>query len=248
MSRHLITLIIVIFPQYAVYAESTDIGDFASRFLDDANETFIKPNNIAALLLASGAGVILHNSDADRNLNDNFERHRAFNDTTDKTFDLIGNPAIQIGSAGIWYLFGHANADELNKQRAMTMLSALAITDTVTFGLKAIVNTERPNGDNHSFPSAHTASSFCAASVLDEYYGPKVGIPAYIAASLVGWRMMDSGDHWASDVLFGATLGFIVGHSAAGKHKQLEIAGFQVEPLLSLNVNSATGICLVKRF
>jgi hypothetical protein len=38
--------------------------------------------------------------------------------------------------------------------------------------------------------------------------------------------MMDSHDHWASDVLFGGTLGYIVGHTVAGKHKQLELAGF----------------------
>ena len=118
------------------------------------------------------------------------------------------------------------------------MLSALAITDTATFGLKLVVNDERPNGDNFSFPSAHTASSFCVASVLDEFYGPQVGVPAYIGAAFVGWRMMDSGDHWASDVLFGGTLGYIVGHSVAAKHKQLEIAGFQIEPMISFGLPS----------
>lgn len=191
-----------------------------------------------------GASVTLHNTDADRNLNDNFNSHRAFNDTSDKVFDLAGNPVIHLGATGIWYL----SADESNQQRALTMLSALAITDSVTFGLKAIVNTERPNGDDFSFPSAHTASSFCVASVLDEFYGPQVGIPAYIGAALVGWRMMDSGDHWASDVLFGGTLGFVVGHSVAAKHKAIEIAGFKVEPIVSVGVNPATGIGLVKRF
>ena len=128
------------------------------------------------------------------------------------------------------------------------MLSALAITDSAAFGLKLVVNTERPNGDDFSFPSAHTASSFCVASVLDEYYGPQVGIPAYIGAALVGWRMMDSHDHWASDVLFGGTLGYIVGHTVAGKHKQLELAGFQIQPLVSFDTHPASGLCLVKRF
>jgi membrane-associated phospholipid phosphatase len=237
-------LLIVVFLQYPAHAESTDLSDFPSRLLGDINETFTMPNNIAALLLTGGAGAILHNTDADRNLNDNFNRRRAFNDTTDKIFDLAGNPAIHIGSAGIWYL----TSDESNRQRPLTMLSALAITDTVTFGLKAIVNTERPNGDNLAFPSAHTASSFCAASVLDEYYGPKVGIPAYIAASLVGWRMLDSGDHWASDVLFGATLGYVVGHSVAGKHKELELAGFKIEPMICPAINPTAGIVFVKRF
>jgi membrane-associated phospholipid phosphatase len=29
--------------------------------------------------------------------------------------------------------------------------------------------------------------------------------------------MMDEGDHWASDVLFGAVLGWVVGHTVAGR-------------------------------
>jgi membrane-associated phospholipid phosphatase len=244
IKRFQIAFLIVTFLLRSANAELTDFNDLASRFLGDVNETFTKSNNLAALLLTGGASIVLHNTDADRNLNDNFNSHRAFNDTSDKAFDLAANPAIHIGAAGIWYLF----SDESNQQRALTMLSALAITDTVTFSLKAIVNTERPNGNDFAFPSAHTASSFCVASVLDEYYGPQVGVPAYIGAALVGWRMMDSGDHWASDVLFGGTLGFVVGHSVAAKHKPIEIAGFKVEPMVSFGINPSSGIALVKRF
>jgi hypothetical protein len=65
---------------------------------------------------------------------------------------------------------------------------------------------------------------------------------------MVGWRMMDSHDHWASDVLFGGTLGYVVGHSVAAKHKQLEIAGFKIEPMIDIGAHPATGIALVKRF
>jgi membrane-associated phospholipid phosphatase len=236
-------------------AESNDVGAFASRlvnefpqtFISDANAAFSKPTNLAALLLAGGASIALHNTDADKNINDNLH-HRAFEESTSDFFDLAGNPAIHLGATGIWYLYSQANREDLGRERAWIMLSALAVTDTVTFGLKAIVNNERPNGDNFSFPSAHTASSFCVASVLDEYYGPQVGLPAYIAASMVGWRMMDSGDHWASDVLFGGAVGYIVGHSVAGKHKQLELAGFKIEPMIDIGTHPSTGIALVKRF
>ena len=251
MTRYLITLLIVIFSQYPANADSNnlpDVSGFPARVLYDANEAFSKPNNLAALLVAGGISSALHNSDADKNLNDNFNRHRAFSDASDKLFDYAGNPGIHLGATGLWYLFSRSNADEFNQQRAWTMLSALAVTDATAFGLKFIVNTERPNGDNFSFPSAHTASSFCAASVLDEFYGPQVGLPAYLGASLVGWRMMDSGDHWVSDVLFGGTLGFIVGHSVAARHKQLEIAGFKIEPVLDFGNRPSTGIALVKRF
>ncbi len=246
MMRHYVTLLVVIFLQCPAYAESNDLSSFPARFLSDVNETFTKPNNLAALLLAGGASIAMHNTDADKNLNDNFDRHRAFNNTSDKIFDYAGNPGIHLGATGIWYLLSEDNRVE--QQRATTMLSALAITDAAAFGLKLVVNDERPNGHNFSFPSAHTASSFCAASVLDEFYGPEIGIPAYIGACFVGWRMMDSHDHWASDVLFGGTLGYIVGHSVAAKHKQLEIAGFRVEPMMDFGGCPAAGIAFVKRF
>jgi membrane-associated phospholipid phosphatase len=247
-------LITFIFPALA-YSEPNSIEAFGSRlvnefpstFLSDANATFTNTNNIAALLLAGGASIAMHNTSADRNLDENFRHHRAFNDSTSDFFDIAGNPLTHLSATGIWYLL--SDDDRTGQDRAWTMLSALAITDTAAFGLKYIVNTDRPNGDNYSFPSAHTASSFCVASVLDEYYGPQVGIPAYIGASFVGWRMMDSGDHWASDVLFGGTLGYIVGHTVAGKHKQLELAGFQIQPLVSIdNTHPASGLCLVKHF
>ncbi len=232
-----------------------NLGTFASRLINemperafnDAKDTFTDSNNLLLLALAGGASIAMHNSDADRNLNENFQRHHGFNDTGDKIFDLAGHPGTHLAATGLWYLFSSADADTLNQQRVWTMISALAVTDSVTFGLKAIRNNERPNGEDWSWPSAHAASSFCAASVLDEFYGPNVGIPAYVGACFVGWRMMDSGDHWASDVLFGATLGYVVGHSVAGKHK-LEFAGFDVIPTLATTYTPSAGISLLKRF
>jgi hypothetical protein len=84
--------------------------------------------------------------------------------------------------------------------------------------------------------------------VLDEFYGPKVGIPAYLFAGFVGYRMMDSGDHWASDVLFGGVLGYVIGHAVAGEHKKLELAGFKILPLIAPHRGSTAGIMLAKEF
>jgi membrane-associated phospholipid phosphatase len=251
-----VLLLITIILPALTYGQPNSIGTFGSRlvnefpsiFISDANATFTNSTNIAALLIAGGASIAMHNTDADKNINENLHR-RAFNDTTDKIFDIGGNPFTHLGVTGLWYLASQSNNDELNCQRAESMLSALILTDAVTLGLKAIRNNETPNGKDFAWPSGHTASSFCVASVLDEYYGPQVGIPAYIGAAMVGWRMMDSGDHWASDVLFGGTLGYIVGHTVAGKHKHLDLAGFQIQPLVSIdNSRPASGLCLVKRF
>ena len=226
----------------------SDFANWPGRIIEDSKETFSRRDNIAALLLAGGASIAMHNSDADDNLAGNFERHRTFQGFTDESLDQIGNPGTHFAVTGLWYALSAQSQDEFNKERAWTMMTALAVNGMATVGLKAIRDNDCPNGKSWAWPSGHTSSSFTVASVLDEFYGPKVGIPAYALASLVGYRMMDTGDHWGSDVVFGAALGWVVGHTIAGKHKQFEIAGFKVVPYIGNANGSAMGVSLVKRF
>jgi membrane-associated phospholipid phosphatase len=128
------------------------------------------------------------------------------------------------------------------------MRTAVTITFLTTAALKTARNNDTPNGKNRAWPSGHTSSSFTVASVLDEYYGPKVGIPAYIIASLVAYRMMDTGDHWGSDIVFGATLGWVVGHTVAKQDKDLKIAGFDIVPFVPQTEKPAFGIGFIKRY
>lgn len=205
---------------------------------------------MTALLLAGGASVAMHKSDADETIAENLLWHRTVHGFTDESLNIIGSPAFHFPAAGLWYIISAENQDQLNKQRAATMITALSVSGAVIVGLKAIRDNDTPNGGNWAWPSGHTASSFTAASVLDEFYGPKVGIPAYILASCVAYRMMDTGDHWGSDIVFGATLGWVVGHTIAGKHKNLELAGFELMPytVAPTSRSAASGISLVKRF
>jgi membrane-associated phospholipid phosphatase len=226
----------------------TDFANWPNRIIEDSKDSLFRKDNFTALLLAGGASIAMHQSDADKDIAKNFESNNTFNDWTDKTFDLIGGPGFHFAATGFWYALSADSGDEFNRDRAWTMMTALATTGLVTVGLKGIRDNETPNGKKWAWPSGHTASSFTVASVLDEFYGPEVGIPAYILASLVGWRMMDTGDHWASDVVFGATLGWVVGHTVAGKHKELEIAGFKVLPYTASANGSVVGINLFKRF
>jgi membrane-associated phospholipid phosphatase len=87
---------------------------------------------------------------------------------------------------------------------------------TYTTMLKSAAHRTRPDGSNTlSFPSGHTSSAFAMASVFDAHYGPKVGIPAYAAAAAIGLSRIESNKHHLSDVLAGATLGYLVGHSVS---------------------------------
>ena len=234
----------------SIFLESAkaDLANWPRRIIEDSEDVYLKKDNLFALLLAGGAGIAMHNSGADKNIAEHFEKHSVFHGFADESFNTIGHPGTHFVGTGLWYMLSAESGDEFNRERAWTMMTALSFTWVTTMGLKAIRDNETPNGKSWAWPSGHTSSSFTVASVLDEFYGPKVGIPAYALASLVGYRMADTGDHWASDVVFGATLGWVVGHTVAGKHKRLEIAGFKVLPYMGGTDSSAVGISLLRQF
>ena len=233
---------------YLLESATFNIEDWPRRIIADSKETFLRPGNMTALLLAGGASIAMHSSGADKELAENFDNPRVFHGFTDESINIIGSPWTHLGVSSLWYAMSAKNQDEFNKQRAGAMIRSLGVTSAITMTLKAIRDNESPNGKKWAWPSGHTASSFTVASVLDEFYGPRVGIPAYAGACVVGYRMIDSGDHWGSDVIFGATLGWVVGHTFAGKHKELEVAGFKVLPFMENDNGPVVGVMLVKKF
>ncbi len=82
-----------------------------------------------------------------------------------------------------------------------------ALTLAVTYGLKYSVSATRPNGADHSFPSGHSSISFASSEFIRERYGLNYGIPAYIAASFVGYSRVESKAHYTRDVIAGALIG-----------------------------------------
>ncbi len=82
-----------------------------------------------------------------------------------------------------------------------------ALTLGATYGLKYAVNERRPNGESHSFPSAHSSVSFASAEYIRKRYGWEFGIPAYALASFVAYSRVESDQHYAHDVIAGAAIG-----------------------------------------
>ena len=110
------------------------------------------------------------------------------------------------------------------KQGAFTA----AATAGASLLLKYTVKKERPDfSNNHSFPSGHTAVTFATASFLMRRYGWKVGVPAYVLSTYVGWGRIYGKKHDIWDVLAGAAIGagsaFIFTRPFAEKH-ELQIA------------------------
>jgi membrane-associated phospholipid phosphatase len=225
-----------------------DLRKWPKRLIADSKATFLRFDNATALLLAGGASIIMDNDGSDKEIARYFEKHSSLDGFEDESLNVLGHPATHAGATALWYFLSAENDDIDNMQRAWTMRTALTLSFLATSGLKLARNNESPNGKDYAWPSGHTSSSFTVASVLDEFYGPNVGIPAYVAASAVAYRMMDTGDHWGSDVVFGATLGWVVGHSVAGRHKKIGLAGFDIVPYMSSTEESVAGIGFLRQF
>ncbi len=225
-----------------------DAKAFPNVVWEDAKKTFLDSDNLLFLLMAGGGSIALQDR-ADERIADHFKENGKMSKDLDKFTDIVGGPGIHFAATGIWYLLAANNKDDINIQRSWIMFRALTVTGATTLLLKGTVQNHTPNGKDWAWPSGHTSSSFAVAAVLDEFYGPKIGIPAYLGAGFVGYRMMESGDHWASDVLFGGVLGYIVGHAIAGENTPLELAGFKVQPLVTtLHAKPSAGIAFGKRF
>ena len=80
-------------------------------------------------------------------------------------------------------------------------------TALTTVALKYSLDTTRPNGKKHSMPSGHTSASFSGAGFLHMRYGWEYGVPAYLAASAVGWSRVEADAHYWRDVIVGAVIG-----------------------------------------
>lgn len=113
----------------------------------------------------------------------------------------------------------------------------ILITAAITQGLKCAIEEQRPNGrSSNSFPSGHTSAAFSGATFLGHRYGWKYGLPAYMAASYVGYSRVYAAKHWQHDVLVGAALAYGVSHFVTSKYQDPNLV---VAPL---NVKGAQGI------
>jgi membrane-associated phospholipid phosphatase len=110
--------------------------------------------------------------------------------------------ALTVAAGGLTY-------DKQDASGRLQLVEALAATAGVTYGLKYSIDETRPNGGAHSFPSGHTSVSFAAADFIERRYGWDYGIPAYLAASFVGYSRVEAKAHYTHDVLAGAAIGIL---------------------------------------
>jgi undecaprenyl-diphosphatase len=93
---------------------------------------------------------------------------------------------------------------------------AVGVADLLADAIKFAVPRHRPfepqlgpHERTHSFPSGHTATAFAGATMLASY-APRLRVPLYVLAVLIGLSRLYNGVHYPTDVIAGAVLGLLV--------------------------------------
>jgi len=89
-----------------------------------------------------------------------------------------------------------------------------------------------------SFPSGHTTVAFAAATVFaSEYKNVKwVPIVAYSAATLIGLSRITENQHWATDVVAGAAIGYLAGINVVNNYHRYAKIQAAKKNTVSLNL------------
>lgn len=225
-------------------------GEYVKGYFTDTGRMLASPANwdgsdwlTAGLVIGATAGTYLVDADIR-----NFARRNqsSTGDSLAVVGNTLGNPVYTLPPLGLLYLYGNLNEDPKARRTSLLAVESLAISGVFTWTLKLATQRPRPftgespgtwNGPglrtiNPAFPSGHTPASFAVATVVAEEYGNNPYIPplAYGLATLTGLSRIYDDKHWASDVVFGAAIGYFVAKTVVGYHKSSGSASVKILP------------------
>lgn len=190
-----------------------------------AREVQVASRALLALAAGGTAGFISYHF-VDEPMREFSQLHRSeVSSEVSAVFQPLGRSKYMIPAGGLVYASGLAFRDPKMQRTGVLLVSSLLLNDLITSNLKDEFQRRRPNEANHnsyfeggeggrhfaSFPSAHTSTAFTFATSLATVYQDHKWVPpvAYSVASLVGLSRIHDNKHWTTDVLAGATVGFL---------------------------------------
>ena len=194
-----------------------------------------------AAILGVGVAATAYLFSVDKQISDQFRDPQSQRNPTLRSISDFGNyagdPGTVVVGAGIW-LSGHLTHDRTRELVGRRTLEALAAAATATFVLKMVTGRARPDespdepmdfrlgrgfgnrNEFQSFPAGHVSQIFAFASAIDAELNriapdhPKWLVPLLYAVATTGGASRFYRDrHWTSDVVFGATIGFVAGRA-----------------------------------
>jgi len=224
-----------------------DVKELVPTIWDDTKATFTDKWALVGFAAAVAAGVAIDAANLNGQVADHYQRKGSqLTKFWDMVGDVGGNPGAHFAVAGAMYAVSLSRDDIKTYEVSKTLINALSVNGLVTLALKGIADSESPNGDDFGWPSGHTSSSFCFATVMHKAYGPWVGVPLFAFASFVGYERIDARNHDFNDVISGALIGIAIGHAVSQNH-EFKVFGMDIIPW-SDPVRGGVGVALVKQW
>ncbi len=187
-------------------------GDMPADVVDDIQAL---PTTANALWLLGGTAMTFGGSLLDAQARDTLARAGGPWPTLARVGNLWGDGRVQVPlSLSLWAL-GNSRNDARLAGDGYALARAQLLTATTVGLLKVAVRRERPDGDAYAFPSGHTAVAFATAAVLTRRRGDGLAALSLVLAGVTSMGRIEVSRHWLSDVLAGATIGWIVGRTVA---------------------------------
>lgn len=164
-------------------------------------------------------------------INDNFYDDNVNSIT--KFTNIIGKEIFILPCIAGTYVVSAINKDCRLRNMSLAVLQSFVYAEVATAGIKVLTCRVRPsdvngqqttdNGqswlgpfaafESTSFPSGHAMRSFAVAATVSGFYPEKtwVGVVSYSMATLCSLGRIASKEHWTSDVVVGAALGYFIG-------------------------------------
>ena len=188
-------------------------------------------DNLLPLLV--GAGLTAATHPVDRKLERYFDGGNRLGVLEHHFGHQLGRGPILIGAVGGFLITGQMTDDSRFRRFTYDVAQATALNGLLTTGMKHAIGRTRPDGSNRlSFPSGHSSSMFAVAAVIDYHYGLPGTIAGYAVASFVAVSRLDRSKHYLSDVVAGATVGYIVGRTVARRMGRETDRSIVVVPIL----------------
>lgn len=208
--------------------QGCNISTFTHQTLSEASQfghgllkvprNAVRPSNLLwELPILGTTGVLI--AKVDRPADNRIQSH-----SLQQTASLWSNVGLglELGSSALAYGVGCGEHRSRLRDAGFTALAGMGAAGTVDLALKLAFNRQFPTTANgagkfwsggRSFPSGHSATSFAFAAVIAHRYPKNKWIKwgAYALATGVSLSRYPAKKHFPSDILIGATLGYVTG-------------------------------------
>jgi len=171
----------------------------------------------------------------DRDINSYVRRsqNNYFDAASKYFFDPVGGYKL-FGGLILYTSIAYGTGHTVRQETGLNAIKAGMISTAAFMTLKNVIQRPRPyvnkgyptktvffERDFQSFPSGHASNAFAVAAVFSDSYKDNYKAVPYISyglAGLIAFSRVYNQEHYLSDVLAGATLGYIVGKTVARKN------------------------------